>query len=288
MDKKLAFFTLLVCTLLLGFGGCEKKKQLQKSQKDVIAQVNEVRLTERDLELSMPEAQRGSITLEEKRDYVRRWIQSQIVYQEAIRKKVDQDETVKWLIDQAVRNTVIEAFLERELGGRVGVTEEEARQYYQENRTMFKREDDEVRLSRILVSSVAEAALVALRIEEGESFDMIAKQMSLDASTKERGGDVGIIPLSSLPPEFQEAAIWLSIGEVSRPIETEYGFALLMVTDRKAKGSIREYELVKGQITNSLSVDKRRRELENLLEQLKKEAKVETFDWATGVFPEEP
>lgn len=288
MDKKLAFFTLLVCILFLGFGGCKKKEQLQKSQKEVIAQVNEVRLTERELELSIPEAQRGLITLEEKRDYVRRWIQNQILYQEAIRKKIDRDETVKWLIDQAVRNTVIEAFLEKELGGRVRVSEEEAKQYYQENKDMFKREEDEVRLSRILVRNVAEAGLVAVRIEKGESFDMIAKQMSLDEATRERGGDIGYIPLSSLPPEFQEAAMRLSLGEVSRPIQTEYGFALIMVTDRKAKGSTREYELVKGQITNSLSVDKRRRELGDFFEHLKEEAEVETFDWATGVLSEEP
>jgi peptidyl-prolyl cis-trans isomerase C len=287
MDKKFAFFILLALTSLLGFEGCKKKEQIQKSQKDVIAQVDDALLTERDLELAIPEAQRDIITLEQKRDLVGRWIQSQILYQAAIRKKTDQDETVRWQIDQAVRNTIIEAFLEKELGDRVKVSEDEARQYYQQNKNMFRREEDEVRLHRILVGNVAEAGLVKVRIEGGESFDTIAKGMSLDETTKERGGDVGYVLLSDLPPEFQEAAMRLSIGEVSGPIQTEYGIALIMITDRKAQGSIREYELVKSQIINSLILNKKRKELEDLFEQLKKEAKVQTFDWADGVFPKE-
>ena len=286
MYKKLTFFIILILTLFLGFGGC-KKEQAQKPPKDVIARVNEGVLTEKDLEMDVPEAQKGFITLQQKKDYVRAWIENEILHQEAKRKKIDQDEAVKWRIDRAVRSTIIEAFLEKELGDRVKVSEDEAQQYYQKNKNAFRREEDEVRISHILVRNIAEAGLITVRLQDGGSFEVIAKDMSLDEATKERGGDMGYVQLSNLPPDFYEAVTKLRVGGISAPIRTDYGFDIIMLTDIKEKGSIKEYELVKTQATNSLIFTKKKRELGNLFEELKREAKVETFGWASGVFPQE-
>jgi peptidyl-prolyl cis-trans isomerase C len=214
---------------------------------------------------------------------VRRWIESQILYQEAKREKIDQDENIKWRIDQAVRNIIIEGFLEKVLKDRVGVSEEEVKQYYQENKSKFRREQDEVRISHILVKNIAEAGLVGAKMQGGESFDQIAKQLSLDEGTKERGGDIGYVPLSNLPPQFYEAVTKLRTGEISPPIQTDYGFDLVMVTDRKEKGSIKEYEQAKEEVTDSLTFTKQNKELEKLFNELKKSAKIQTFGWAAGI-----
>lgn len=287
MYRKLAFIILSILTLSSGFEGCQKKDQSEKPSRDVIARVDEEVFTEWDLEMDIPEAQRGSMTLDQKRDYVKLWIESEILYQEAKRKKIDQDEAAKWRMDRAVRSAIIESFLQKELQARVTVSEDEARQYYLKNKNMFAREEEEVRLSHILVRNVAEAGLVRVRMEGGDSFDMIAKQLSLDAATKERGGDMGYIPVSNLPPQFYEAVTKSEPGKISAPIQTDYGFDIIMVTDRKEKGSTREYELVKPQITNSLIVAKRKQEVGNLLQELKEEAEVTTFGWASGVFPQQ-
>ena len=122
-------------------------------------------------------------------------------------------------------------------------------------------------------------------MEGGESFEAIAKQLSLDAATSQKGGDMGYVPLPNLPPQFREAVTGLELGRISAPIQTDYGFDIIMVTDRKEKGSTREYELVKPQITNSLIVAKRNQEVGNLLQELKEEAEVTSFGWASGVFP---
>ena len=287
MYKKLPFIVLSILALCSSFEGCQRKEQIKKPPEDLIASVDEEVLTEWDLEMDIPEAQRGSMTLDQKRDYVRVWIESEILYQEAKRKKIDQEEAVRWRMDRAVRSAIIEAFLQKELQARVKLSEDEARQYYLKNKNMFAREEDEVRLSHILVRNVAEAGLITVRMEGGESFDVLAKQLSLDAATKERGGDMGYIPLSNLPPQFYDAVAKLEPGRISAPIQTDYGFDIIMVTDRKEKGSIREYELLRPQIANSLIVDKRKVELGKVLEELKKEADVTTFGWASGVFPQE-
>jgi peptidyl-prolyl cis-trans isomerase C len=294
MSKKISLFILLFLTSFLCFGGCKKKEQIQKpgplgippQEGGMIARVNGEVLTEKDLEADFPETQKESISLEQKKEYVRRWIENQILYQEAKKKRIDQDENVKWRIDQAVQNIIIEGFLEKELQARVVVPEEKVKRAYQENKNAFKRQQDEVRLSRILVKNIAEAGLVTVRMQGGETFDQLAKQMSLDDQTKEKGGDIGYVPLSNIPPPFYEAVIKLRIGELSAPIQTDYGFVLIMLTDRKEKDSIKEYEQVKEEITDSLTRAQQKMELDNLFEELKKAAKVETFGWATGVFPQ--
>ena len=285
MYRKLAFIILSILTLSSGFEGCQKKEQIEKPPRDVIARVAEEVLTEWDLEMDIPEAQRTSMTLNQRRDYVRLWIESEILYQEAKRRKIDRDEAAKWRMDRAVRSAIIESFLQKELQARVTVSEDEARQYYLKNKNMFAREEEEVRISHILVRNVAEAGLVRVRMEGGESFEAIAKQLSLDAATSQKGGDMGYHPLSNLPPQFREAVTGLELGRISAPIQTEYGFDVITVTDRKEKGSIREYELVRPQITNSLVVAKRNQEVGNLLQELKEEAEVTSFGWASGVFP---
>jgi peptidyl-prolyl cis-trans isomerase C len=285
MYNRLTFF-ILFFTLLSGFVGCQKKEQIQKPPSDVLARVNGEVLTEGDLELFIPEAYRDFITPDQKRDYVRGWIENEILYQEAKRKKIDRDQTIKWRIEQAIRNTLIESFLDKELGERVKVSEDEAKEYYEKNKSEFIREQDEVRISHILVRNIAEAGLVSIRLQEGESFDMIAKAMSLDEATKETGGDLGYVTLSNLPPDFYEAVTRLKPGGIAAPIRTDYGFDIIMLTDKKQKGSIKRYELVKNQITNSLTFTKRKKEVVNLLRELKKDAKVQTFGWATGIFGE--
>jgi peptidyl-prolyl cis-trans isomerase C len=287
MHKKLSFVVLSVLTLCSGLAGCQKKEQIEKPPTGVIARVDEGVLTQWDLEMDIPEAQRALASLDQKRDYVKGWIESEILYQEAKRKGIDKDEAVKWRMDRAVRNAIIESFLQKELQARVKVSEEEIRQYYLNNQSTFAREEDEVRLSHILVRNVAEAGLVTVRMESGESFEAIAKHLSLDAATKDKGGDLGYIPLSNLPPQFYEAVTKSEPGKISTPIQTDYGFDIIMVTDRREKGSVREYELVKPQIANALIVAKRKDELGNLLEELKGEAKVTTFGWASGVFSQE-
>jgi peptidyl-prolyl cis-trans isomerase C len=287
MYQKPTFVILSVLAFSLSLGGCKKKQQVERPPEDLIARVDEEILTEWDLEMDVPEAQRAAMTPDQKRDYVKLWIESEILYQEAKRKNIDQDETTRWRMDRAVRNAIIESFLQKELAARVKVSEDEINQYYQKNKNMFTREEEEVRLSHILVRNVAEAGLVRVRMEGGESFDMIAKQLSLDAATKDKAGDMGYFVLSNLPAQFYEEVAKLEPGKISAPIQTDYGLDIVMLTERKEKGSIREYELVKSQISNTLIVAKRKAELANLLEELKKEANITTFGWASGLFPQE-
>ena len=71
----------------------------------------------------------------------------------------------------------------------------------------------------------AEAALV--RVRSGEDFSELARQYSDDPGTAPAGGDLGFFSKGQMVPGFEEAAFSLELGEVSEPVETEFGFHLI-------------------------------------------------------------
>lgn len=70
------------------------------------------------------------------------------------------------------------------------------------------------------------------RIENGEEFSELAKTHSLCPSGKE-GGELGEFSKGDMVPEFDEAVFSGKVGEVQGPIQTQFGFHLLEVTERE-------------------------------------------------------
>jgi len=90
----------------------------------------------------------------------------------------------------------------------------------------------EVRASHILVDTEKEANDLLKRINAGESFEELAKQHSKCPSGK-NGGDLGYFSRGQMAVEFEEAAFELSKGKVSKPVQTDFGFHLIKVVDRR-------------------------------------------------------
>jgi len=88
-------------------------------------------------------------------------------------------------------------------------------------------------LSHILVRTKAEADAAAARIKGGEDFAAVAKAVSIDTGSGAKGGDLGCNPRGTFVPEFDQAASTLPVGQLSDPVQTQYGFHIILVRDRK-------------------------------------------------------
>lgn len=90
----------------------------------------------------------------------------------------------------------------------------------------------EVCASHILVATEEEAETVLTRLEEGEDFAALAAELSIDTQSGAQGGDLGCNPPGQFVPEFAEAAMSAEIGEVTGPVESQFGFHLILVSER--------------------------------------------------------
>ena len=91
---------------------------------------------------------------------------------------------------------------------------------------------EEVQARHILVATEGEAETVIKRLEKGEGFAALAGELSLGPSAS-RGGDLGYFLAEEMVQAFSDAAFALRPGELSVPVETEFGWHVIRLEDRR-------------------------------------------------------
>jgi foldase protein PrsA len=86
---------------------------------------------------------------------------------------------------------------------------------------------DKVKCSHILVEKQSQALAVLERLKKGEKFADLAKELSLDTGCGKRGGDLGYFGRGRMVKPFEAAAFGLTIGQVSEPVKTEFGYHII-------------------------------------------------------------
>ena len=71
------------------------------------------------------------------------------------------------------------------------------------------------------------------RLLTGEDFTTLAKKYSADPSVASNNGDMGWVGRGALVPEYEAMSFKLKQGEISMPVETEYGFHIIQLLDRR-------------------------------------------------------
>ncbi|TYK66438.1 SurA N-terminal domain-containing protein [Colwellia echini] len=121
------------------------------------------------------------------------------------------------------------------------ISDAEIAQYYQENLVSFT-EPEQRRISHILIefneddaeSAKAQAQDVLTRLEQGEDFATLAKELSSDTFSAENGGDLEWLEPGIMEESFDDAALALvNVGDTSGLVETSFGYHVLMLTDYK-------------------------------------------------------
>lgn len=150
------------------------------------------------------------------------------------------------LREVAGRRMLGQRYVETAIAPRVTVTDEEARAFYEtpENQVYHA---EQLRLRMIFVNappgiSAKEEAKARARIDEaerrilaGEEFGAVAREVSDDMS-KANGGDFGWVGREAIPPQFLGKVWAIPAGEMSGVLRGQFGFALIDVMEKRARG----------------------------------------------------
>jgi peptidyl-prolyl cis-trans isomerase C len=115
------------------------------------------------------------------------------------------------------------------------------------------------------------------RVRKGEDFAKLAQENSDDPGSKDKGGEYDFFGRGKMVPEFDKAAFALKTGEVSEPVETQFGFHIIKLEERRTAPSPGTDPKVRQQIADKLKQDK----LQERIEQIARDSEVvvpEDFD----------
>lgn len=205
--------------------------------------------------------------------FVDELVKKEMLYLEAKKRGLDKDEEYQRKVEEFRKFSLINKLLEKEVEAAPKISEEEMKAYYEKHKDEFV-EKTQVRIGHIVVKTEEDAKKVYERLDKGEDFGKVAAEMSIDKSTARSGGDLGSFKRGEMGPQLEATAFRLKKGEVSRaPVPAKDGLHILKLLD--AKGTAVEYDKVKGVLAQKLSTEKQRDTFDKLLENLKKNYKVE-------------
>jgi len=159
-------------------------------------------------------------------------IDQRLLALEAARRGLDQDPEARRRLAAAEERILGNVLVENAIAQ--SVTDEAVERVYEEQAQLAPR-TTEVRARHILVESREEAEEAVRILEDGVSFADLATRISRDPATRLIGGDLGYFTRAGIVPAFAEVAFSTEEGAVSAPFETEYGWHVLTVVDRRTQ-----------------------------------------------------
>lgn len=292
--KRLFYSVILLSFTAALLTGCFESN---KSDSPVLATINKNTITQADFlkELSrVPEWARGQFEGQEGKDkFLDEIIKRELIYQNAMSMKLDNDEEYIAKVEEFKKMSLISLIMKKEVEEKSVISDDEVTTFFKKNEDKF-RIGTEIKASHILVETEEEAKALIDKINNGEKLAKLAKTHSKDKGSAEKGGDLGYFGRGKMVPEFERAVLSLKVGELSKPVKTRFGFHVIKLTDIK-EGDPANFEQSKESVRKQLVSAKRKKLFDSYIEKLKSSGKIEkdplalmstSLPWEEAVAPE--
>jgi foldase protein PrsA len=148
----------------------------------------------------------------------------------------------------------------------------------------YKRKNTEIDASHILVEDEDTAKEVKKKLDDGGDFAKLAKEYSTDKESAKDGGKLGYFSADDMVPEFEDAAYSMKKGEISDPVQSQHGFHIIKVNDKRdKKESIGKYEDVKDDLkreilTKEMDPAKAQEKIQKIMDEAKIDVKIKEYE----------
>jgi hypothetical protein len=245
----------------------------QKNYSPIVARIGKSVLTLDDLHASMPPAYRDQVTREQCINYAKQWIDNEILYQEALRRKLHKEAEIGKRIDKMRRDFLCAEVLSRASPGQnVTISDSMIVEYFEKNKGNFIRDKDAIKYVEIAVDNEAAAWRVRNAVTPGNIFDLARQFSKLPVQEPD---ETPFIAVDQLPPELAELLSTTRIGGTTSPIQTIAGYSVFRILDKQKKGTQCELAEVRDEVLTQLSAEIQRNETEHLLSELRLKMDIE-------------
>lgn len=240
----------------------------------VIARVGNSVLTIEDLNNSIPSEYNNMITREQNINYVKQWIHTELLYKEALSRKIDREPNMKNRLKEMKKNLLAAEMVNRNssLSESSIIDDNIVNKYYTEHKDEFIREKDVAKYLEIIVDD-QKTAWHIIRNSNADNFLEFASDYS-----KLPVSDLTYVPyvaLDDIPPDIAQAIKSCKINGITKPIASEMGYHVILVLDKLEKGGVCLQEEVKDEIINRLSTKMQKQSLEKMISELRLKTDVE-------------
>lgn len=244
-------------------------------QNDVLAIVNGVEIIEDDLQNTIKrfpaERQQYLNTENGRKQLLNEIISFELIYNYAKDEQMEKNKGYLAKLEAAKKEILTQEAVATIMED-VKVTDDEVKDYYNANRSMYKNPES-ITAKHILLDSIEKANKVLEEIKDGLSFEDAAKKYS-SCPSKAQGGSLGRFTRGQMVPEFENAAFQLEIGIISEPVKTQFGYHLIKV-EEKEEASIKTFDEVKDAIKRGLLQERQAFKYDQFTKNLKNKYKVE-------------
>jgi peptidyl-prolyl cis-trans isomerase C len=219
----------------------------------VVARVDGVDIKQSDLDFAASEVgpRLGNYRPEDRKRVLLQFvIENELMASAGAENNLDKADTFDERVKYHTRRALRDAYFDASITG--AVTDADAKKIYDEKIANMKPEQ-EVHARHILVESEEEAKEVKERLKKGEDFAALAKEKSKD--TNAEGGDLGFFTRGQMLKPFEDAAFALDIGELSDPVQTQFGWHIIKVEEKRDQ-ELPSFEEVKEAILTQLVAQK--------------------------------
>jgi hypothetical protein len=269
----LVHLSLLVTALLLF--GCKPQRSGH-----VVARVGDAELTLEEARTHIDTTRAASeYALTE---YVSYWVNTELVYQEAVRRGVEQTPQFNRQLQDVRRQLANQELLEQEIySDSQSVTPEATQGYFTRHAAEFPVREATLKLNLIAIVSRERANAFAAAVAQGAAWKRAVDNLPRDSSGAPEvlvsAGEQYYTAQTLFPPELWKVAAALSVNEVSFPVKAVGGYFVLQCLARLQQGSPAPIDLVRSEVRQRLLIEARRRRYDELLGTLRRKTGVEVL-----------
>jgi len=252
---------------------------LQDESGEILVRIGVKGITRDEFEKRYTEYLLAAETDEEKKitkqEFFQNLILEELLWHYAQREEIDKDPEFRALVNRTKEKLLLEYILKKKLSEKIKVMKEEVAWYYNERMEDFTK-PTRIQVRHILTATFEEAEEAVRRLEQGEDFGDVARDMSIHAS-RDVGGQLPPFSRGTYNKDFEDAAFSLKVGQRSPIIKTELGYHIIEKTGETQR-TVTPFEEVKELIRTRIMREKRQRALESFFRRLRTETSVEILE----------